>query len=288
MTAVWQSIGTAPTDKSFLLLFFKKEVLFFLSFAFLCLPATARVVSLNLCTDILLVQLAPEQIAALSLLARDPALSVVAAQAARLPWVRPEAEAVLRLHPDLVLAGEYGAQAAVGLLRERGVRVVAIPEPTDFAGITTQVETAALALRVPERGAEMLARMRARLAAVRPRNGGRAVFWQAHGFIAGPGSFGDVVLRAAGFTDAGTGAAVGAEMMAAHPPDVLVVASAPAYPSLATDLLTHPAVARVRRVEVPPALLACAGPWSVGAVEMLARCLGCWRGWLGWRRFPCC
>jgi iron complex transport system substrate-binding protein len=272
MTRVWRVVGTAPIDKSFLLLFFKKEVLLFLAFALLSLPAGAtRVVSLNLCTDTLLVQLAPEQIAALSPLARDPALSVVAAPAARLPWVRPDAEAVLRLRPDLVLAGEYGAQAAVGLLRERGVRVVAIPEPTDFAGITTEVQAAAGALGVPARGAEMLARMRARLAAVRPRRGGRAVFWQAHGFTAGPGSFGDAVLRAAGFSDAGTGAVVGAEVMAVHPPDVLVVASAPEYPSLATDLLMHPAVGGVRRVKVPPALLACTGPWSVGAVEVLAR-----------------
>src|ERR1700733_5645716 len=117
----------------------------------------SHVVSLNLCTDILLVQLAPEHIAALSPLARDAALSVVAAEAARLPWVRPDAEAVLRLRPDLVLAGEYGAQAAVGLLRERGVRVVAIPEPTNFADITVEVEAAAGALGVPARGAEMLA-----------------------------------------------------------------------------------------------------------------------------------
>ncbi len=257
--------------KSFLLLFFKKEVLLFPCLVLPSLPASARVVSLNLCTDILLVQLAPEQIAALSPLAHDPALSVVAAQAARLPWVRPDAEAVLRLHPDLVLAGQYGAQAAVGLLRERGVQVVAISEPTDFAGVTTQVETVARALGVPARGAAELARMRARLRAVHPRPGGRAVFWQAHGFTAGPGSFTDAVLRAAGFSNAGTGAVLGAEALAAHPPDVLVVAAAPSYPSLATDLLAHPAVAAVRRLEVPPALLACAGPWSVGAVELLAQ-----------------
>jgi len=219
----------------------------------------------------LLVQLAPDHIAALSPLARDPALSIVALQATHLPWVRPDAEAVLRLHPDLVLAGDYGAQAAVGLLRERGVTVLTVPEPTDFAGIATQVETAARALGEPARGAALLARMRVRLASVHKSPRGRAVLWQAHGFTAGPGSFGDAVLRAAGFTDAGSGAQVGAEAMAAHPPDVLVVASAPAYPSLATDMLAHPAVAGVRRVAVPAALLACAGPWSVGAVEILAR-----------------
>ena len=39
-----------------------------------------RVVSLNLCTDQMLVLLAPEKVLALSPLARDPALSFVAAR----------------------------------------------------------------------------------------------------------------------------------------------------------------------------------------------------------------
>jgi iron complex transport system substrate-binding protein len=50
--------------------------------------AVQRVVSLNLCTDQMLVLLAPEKVAALSPLARDPALSFVAPQAANLPIVR--------------------------------------------------------------------------------------------------------------------------------------------------------------------------------------------------------
>ena len=65
----------------------------------------------------MLVLLAPEKIAALSPLARDPALSFVAPQAAHLPIVRASAEAVLRLHPDLVLAAPYGAQTTLALLQ---------------------------------------------------------------------------------------------------------------------------------------------------------------------------
>ena len=64
--------------------------------------APERVVSLNLCADQLLVLLAPERVAALSTLSRDPALSHVAPQAAALSQVRADAEAVLRLRPDLL------------------------------------------------------------------------------------------------------------------------------------------------------------------------------------------
>jgi len=227
-------------------------------------------VSLFLCTDQLLVLLAPEQIQALSPLARDPSLSVVAAQALKLPVVRPDAEAVLALHPDLVLAGEYGAQAAVELLQDRGVKVVRVAEPTDFAGVAKEVGDVAGALGVPQRGAVMVARMRARLAAIQPAHRGSAVFWQARGFTAAPGSFGDAVLRAAGFVDAGTGGQMSVEALATHPPDVLITQAAPAYPSLATDLVLHPALAFIPRRTIVPALLACPGPWSVGAVEALA------------------
>ena len=57
----------------------------------------------------------------------------------------------------------------------------------------------------------------------------------------------------------------------AHPPDVLVSATAPDYPSMATDLLAHPALAGMPRRAVAPALLVCGGPWTAKAVTVLAR-----------------
>jgi iron complex transport system substrate-binding protein len=246
-----------------------KELLL-LALALAAAPANAaRVVSLNLCTDALLVQLAPAQVAALSPLARDPTLSPVATAAASLPWVRPDAEAVLRLRPDLVLAGEYGAQAALTVLRARGVRVVQVSEPVDFAGVSREVGTVAAALGVAGRGAAMVADMRARLGSIHVKARGRAIFWEARGYTAGPGSFADSLLRTAGFVDVGRGRVVGLEAMLMHPPDVLVTAQAPAFPSLSTDLLAHPALARIKRLEVPPSLVTCPGPWSVAAVEII-------------------
>ncbi len=244
----------------------------FFWFAFLwCFSASAaRVVSLNLCTDELLTLLAPGSIAALSPLARDPSLSVVAGKAAVLPWVRADAEAVLRLHPDLVLAGEYGAQAVLAVLRGRGVRVVQVAEPVDFPGVAAEVGQLAAVLGVPAEGSRLVAKMWARLQSVPKRDRGPAVLWEARGFSAGPGSFGDAVLRAAGYRDAGTGGQIGVEALVAHPPDVIITAWAPAFPSLATAMLWHPALAGMARRTVDPALLACPGPWSADAVAALA------------------
>ncbi len=234
-------------------------------------PASAAgVVSLNLCTDELLLALAPERIAALSPLARDPTLSVFADAGARHPWVRPSAEAVLRLHPDLVLAGRYGAQAAVAILRDRGLRVEQVAEPTDFPGVAAEITHVAAILDVPARGAALTASMQAHLAAIRPRPGTSAIFWEARGYTAGPTSFAAAVMQTAGLANAGTGRVVGVEAMRAHPPALLIMAQAPAYPTLATDLLAHPALAALPRRTIAPALLTCPGPWSITAAEQLS------------------
>jgi len=229
----------------------------------------ARVVSLNVCTDQLLALLAPEQIAALSVLSRDPTLSVVAEQAARLPVVRADAEAVLRLTPTLVLAGPYGAQSTLAALERRGVPVMRLGLPESFDAIRTQVTQVATVLGVPGRGVALLAAMDADLThpAV-PRR--RALLWGARGWTSGPGTFTDAVLTAAGLDNAARGGVVGIEALLAHPPELLITAAAPRTPSMATDLLRHPALSTLPRRSVPPAWLLCAGPWSARAVRVLA------------------
>jgi len=237
--------------------------------------AASRVVSLNLCTDELLVQLAPERIAALTYLARDPALSVVAVEAPRFPAVRPSAEAVLALNPDLVLAAPWGARAALAVVEARGVPVLRVDLPADFAGIRAQTRRLAAALGVGERGEALLAAMDARLAAAatrRPAAPPRALIWEPRGYTAGATSLGQAVLEAAGFANAAPGGQRrGLESLLADPPDLLVVPSRPAFPSLATDLLDHPALHGLPRVEIPPALTLCPGPWTAAAVSLLAR-----------------
>jgi len=230
------------------------------------------VVSLNLCSDQLLVLLAPEQVAALSPLARDATLSFVAAQAAALPVVRSSAEAVLRLHPGLVLAGAYGAQTTVALLAQEGVPVWRLDMPQDFAAIRSQTTLLAARLGVPKRGEALIAAMDATLRAVPPAaHRTTAVAWEPRGYTAGPGTLLDAVLRAAGLTNASDGRRLGLEPLLRHPPDLLVVPPAPDYPSLATDMLDNPSIAAIPRRALPPSLTICAGPFTAQAVAMLAQ-----------------
>ena len=240
-------------------------------FLLVALPAQAqRVVSLNLCTDQFLVLLAPDRAVALSPLARDPALSFVARQAAAMDWVRPDAEAVLRLKPDLVLAGPFGARTTLAALERRGIRVERTVMPQDFAAIRAETRRFAALLGAEAKGEALLAEMDQMLAAVPKRPPIRALALQARGYTAYPGSLEDSVLAAAGLVDMGAGRRLGLEAIAADRPGLLVTAAAPDYPSLATDMLLHPVLRGIPRRTWQPALLACGGPWTASAVAALA------------------
>src|SRR5215475_12097748 len=77
-----------------------------------------RIVSLDLCTDQLVLELVqPDRIAAVTHLAADPAVSAIPEKARGIPITHGNAEDVLRYDPDLVLAGPFGVASTVDLLR---------------------------------------------------------------------------------------------------------------------------------------------------------------------------
>jgi iron complex transport system substrate-binding protein len=234
--------------------------------------AVRRVVSLNLCTDQMLVLLAPEKVAALSPLARDPSLSFVAAEARSFPVVRPTAEAVLRLKPDLVLGAAYAAHTALALLEQEGVRVLRVQLGQDFAGIRAETRELGAVLGEQSRAEVLLAKMDATLRSLaHPQPPPSAIVWEPHGFTAGPGSLMDAVLHAAGYVNAGTGRRITVEQLLRHPPDLLVVPQAPGLPSLATDALDDPALTAIPRRPVSPKLTICPGPFTALAARQIAR-----------------
>jgi iron complex transport system substrate-binding protein len=72
------------------------------------LAAPQRVMSLNVCTDQLAMQLAaPGQLVSVSFLASDPDMSAMAEEAKQYPKNRGMAEEVFLRHPDLVVTGTY-------------------------------------------------------------------------------------------------------------------------------------------------------------------------------------
>jgi iron complex transport system substrate-binding protein len=269
------------------------------SFAFLGLMAAAvvclaparaadaprRIVSLDLCTDQLLVELVPrERIAAVTHLAADPTVSAIPERARGIFITHGGAEDVLRLDPDLVLAGPFGVRGTVDLLQRLGRRVVIVQQPQDLSGVRAAVATVADAVGETAKGAALIADFDRRLAALSRREESArptAVIYQIGGSVSGPGSLADAALAAAGFRNAATGyrpmrgGQVPLEALLADPPDLLVLSSAPGeYRTALADNLRHPAIAILRRqhasIELPWRHWLCGTPHIMDAMEKLA------------------
>jgi iron complex transport system substrate-binding protein len=245
-----------------------------------------RIVSLNVCTDQILIELVSRQrIAAVTQLAADPMVSAIPDAARGLAVTRGSAEEVLALDPDLVLAGPYTTRATVDLLTRLGRRVIIVALPHDLAGISDVVRRIATVTASESRGQELIADFERRLAVaegVRPPPAARpsAVIYQINGLTSGPDSLADAMLNAAGFRNLAVEyllSAVGTlslEVLTARPPDLLVLASAPSqYPTAVADNLRHPVLNRLsaggHSLVLPWPLWLCGTPHIAEAIERL-------------------
>lgn len=244
-----------------------------------------RIVSLNLCADQILVDLvARDRIQALSHLAADPKVSPIADRIAGLRLTRGDAETVLGLDPDLVIAGDFSTPATVSLLERTGRRVERVPLASDIDGIRALVRRMAEIVGEPQRGAELIAAFDRRLAASRPPHGSRrptALVYQVNGLASGPTSLADAAMRAAGFdnlaarTQLGPGGRMSLETLVAVPPDLIVLTGpVDEYRTAVAANLRHPALARLmaqqRSVILPWRHWLCGTPHLATAVELLA------------------
>ncbi len=197
-------------------------------------PAPGRVVSLNPCLDAILLAVAdPGQITALSHYSRVPSQSAVASEARRYPFTWGSAEEVVALKPDLVLTSGMGAMALTGVLPRLGVRQASFTVPATVNESEAQIERIAGLVGHPDRGAALVARIRAALSAAAPRPGEPrlgALIYEYHGLASGPGTLMDELMRRVGFVNFApryglkrTGD-VPLDALIANPPQVLLAA----------------------------------------------------------------
>lgn len=241
-----------------------------------------RIVSLNLCADELVVRLAGrEAIQSLTWLARDPAVSSVSDQVEGIPVNYGKAAEIVSLRPDLVLVGAYTTPAAITLLRRLETPLLVLDTPGSLEDVFTQISEVAEAVGEPERGRELIDRMRRDLEALGPPPDPPpvAAVYRPGGGTVGRGSLIDEILARAGFRNlaAELGMArydeLPLEVLLHERPEVVILSVSDVRgPSLAHGRLDHHALRQARHdfriVKMPPALWTCAGP---GVVEAAAR-----------------
>lgn len=248
-----------------------------------------RIVSLNLCTDQILLQLvARERIAALSWLSPNPENSALYREAQGLRTVRGNAEEVIALKPDLVLVGTTSTRFTTRVLREFGIPVLALAGVDSLDQVREQIRTVAQAVGETATGEAVVARFDARRAelakqvqASHPAGPMRiATQYLAGGRSAGIGTIYDDIFQVAGYANGAARAGLKRygtlpmERVVVEHPDVLVTSDyRRGVPTLGNRMLAHPALRGLdaRELVMPGRLTVCGGPWNLEAAALLAR-----------------
>lgn len=243
-----------------------------------------RIVSLNMCTDELVLRLAdPSAIASVTWLSQDPRNANRAEMARQFPANHGLVEQVLSFKPDLVVAGALSTRSTVALLKRVGAPLREFGVPQDLDGMRAQIAEMAAVLGEPARGRALIADIDARLSRLAPRVGDKpatALVLRPNGFTVGRRSLVDEILTRAGFVNLAVELGIESygqislETVALGGADILILnTTADGPPSLAHEILGHPVLARLgdrlRIIAMPSKLWTCAGPAVIDAIELL-------------------
>lgn len=241
-----------------------------------------RIISLNVCTDQLLMMLASrDRIAAVSHLARDPEVSMLSEEAADIPITYGNAEQLIVAKPDLILAGAY-TRANIALLRQLGFKVVEIPPANNLDEVRANILALGQAIGETGKAEAMVEEIDTALAQLHVDTAERPVVapLYANAYTSGPGTLVDAVIEEAGFTSIARKLGLSGmqklslETLLMNQPDALLLPDHRyAGDALAYDIFRHPAL-RMLRSEIPSldwdsAATVCGTPQLVHVVKRL-------------------
>ncbi|WP_300380740.1 ABC transporter substrate-binding protein [Henriciella sp.] len=243
-----------------------------------------RIVSLDYCADQYVLKLADrEQVLALSPDAtRD--FSYMRDHAQGLPTVRPVAEDVLILKPDLVVRAYGGGPNATAFFERAGIPVLNVGwasnvDSEEVGSIPNIIRHMADGLGHPGRGRKLVAEFRTRLTELQARTDGKsALYMTPAGVTSGPGSMVHEMLLAAGLENFQTEPgwrSIPLEALAYDQPDLIAAAffgTLTNHPDAWTPM-KHPVASNLLEdktvVQLEGSWTACGGWFILDAIEAL-------------------
>ena len=173
-----------------------------------------RIVSATLSTDeMLLAMVEPDSLVAVTHFALDPRVSNVVERAREVPHVvTGDAEQLVSLEPDVVLADPVGRPETRALLTRVGVPVWQVPAAHSVDDVKRNVRSVAARVGMPERAEALVAEMERVIDDARARVRGverpTVLLYNRGGFTAGAGTLFDELVRLAGGRNAAADAAI--------------------------------------------------------------------------------
>lgn len=246
-------------------------------------PTLPSVVSMNLCTDQLVLLLAdPSQITSLSRLATDPRSSSLFKQAANYRQNAGGAEEIFLSGPDVVFAGRYSDKATLAMLRSMGLRVEQFPLTKSLDQIPDQIRTMGEILHQRARAERMAVDFESYLASVPPLDGTApvAAFYYPNGYSLGVDTLGHDIVTTGGFRNLSEklgrarSGRLALEQLVLEAPDVLITTRPYRGGSRSEEIMIHPAIAHYaqeERLVYSSSDWVCGTPITLRAVRDVAR-----------------
>jgi len=243
-----------------------------------------RIVSMNVCSDQLLLTLAdPEQILGLSRFSRDGWQSWAADRARRYPVLSGGAEDVLVAKPDIVVASLFDKRSTRELLKANGLHLAEFTVPRTLDEVKDQIREMGEVVQHPDRARAEIARLDAAIARARQAATDkhyRVLPLSRRGWVSGRDSLVSSLLTETGLLNpAGElGVAFGGfasmEAIISLKPDFILVSEAG---DRAEDdgraFLLHPALERfyppAKRIVIPERMTECGGVMLADALDAL-------------------
>lgn len=244
-------------------------------------PSPRRVVSLDLCADQFVLRMVPrEDIAAVSPRATRE-ISAMRGRADGIPTVRPRAEDILALQPDLIVRAYGGGPNATAFFKRAGIPVVDVGWANDLDAVKSGILAMAEVLGNNQAGQDIIDDMTRRVAALPlPATSASILYMTPGGVTTGPGSLIDELIALSGNRNYETRKGwhpIPLEKTVVQPPDYYAAAFFESHRNNfdAWSVARHPLlVARQRTSSTIPldgAWTACAGWPLVDALEALAQ-----------------
>ncbi|OQA55249.1 MAG: corrinoid ABC transporter substrate-binding protein [Candidatus Omnitrophica bacterium ADurb.Bin277] len=256
-----------------------------------------RIVSINLCTDELLLRLVtPDRVAGMTKFSDDPEVSTVAKLSQGVRKIPGNIESVLACEPDLVLGGRFNGKETLHFFRYSDIPVLIFDVAKSFEDIYGDIRRLADAVGERQKGERIIREMQEDLAELNPGTThgvgpfqhpvleglNRAVFFQSDNYVPGEGTFENAVMEAAGFRNIAAELGIrdygriDLERLIDARPDVIIYSSEQRNSkTVRGEVLGHPAIKKalpdVRIVTIPTLYLSCGSPVSVEAVRILAK-----------------
>lgn len=246
-----------------------------------------RIVSMNLCTDELLMRIVdPSRIASVTYLSQQPINAPLGLGdiTSKLKVNHGLAEEVLMQEPDLILAGRFTATTAVSLLRRLGYTIITFDPELTLDDMRANIRKLGEAVGESARAEQVIRDFDTRLSELQAQipAGEKPIFADVgvNNFIAGENTLYTHIVNAGGYRTLGQALGFDGfrnvpleEVLSVEPALMSTATPWTNPPSMSTLALGHPAlramVKQIPQVAIPERYTTCGAPSALGAVEIL-------------------